>query len=468
MQRGAYVTCAVRPDSNKGLLSRSTVVLAVLLAALAVAGPAYGQEPPQRQIRAFIPPDQIVSFLPTTEFATFLDNLNPIFVQVTGKRVVDPENRSFQIQVSVVGMQFFDAFELVLDAHRLTYRETDRYFLIENAPEESMVVGEEARPGRAAAIEEATARSREIEIEAVLFEINHSRNLQLGLDWTPFLGERATGTGGGSQGGSGGGQTNLFIDTREFFNNFDSWLSGPDFINARQLNSFFRLTEQQGLGETIASPKISVRSGEQGRIQIGSDIPIQVRDFAGNTITQFVQTGIIIDVTPTLITSPIADTAGSPVLDFIHMDVKVERSQSRPSFGGIAIDRSTADTDVLLLDNEMTVIGGLYQTDKTLDRSGIPVLRDLPWWVFGLRYVFGKEQTVTTRRELLIVLKAKLIDSLPSRAESPFAEDFHKRSREQVLDILRRFDPRVPDKWPEELHPNTLDREAGIEPTQDR
>ncbi|HUF11264.1 MAG TPA: hypothetical protein VMO47_18220, partial [Rhodothermales bacterium] len=141
---------------------------------------------------------------------------------------------------------------------------------------------------------------------------------------------------------------------------------------------------------------------------------------------------------------------------------------SRPSFGGIAIDRSRAQTDVLLLDNERTVIGGLYQTDETVDRAGIPVLRDLPWWVFGLRYIFGKETKITTHRELLMVLRARLIDGLPQRAEQPFAGDYHKRSREQVLDIMRRFDPRIPAQWPAELHPETLDQEAGISPAENQ
>ncbi|MEZ4699542.1 MAG: hypothetical protein R2834_04365 [Rhodothermales bacterium] len=57
-----------------------------------------------------------------------------------------------------------------------------------------------------------------------------------------------------------------------------------------------RAFEQEGLGETI-SPTVTVQSGQKGNIQIGSDVPVQQRDFASNTITQFFSTGIIIDVT---------------------------------------------------------------------------------------------------------------------------------------------------------------------------
>ena len=136
MQRGANLNCAVRHNATNEFWRRLPVLL-IVLAGFAATQPAFAQEPPQRQIRTFIPPDQIVSFLPTTPFATFLDNINPIFVQVTGKRVIDPENRDFQIGVSVVGMQFFDAFELVLDAHNLTYRETTGTSLSRMLPKSS-------------------------------------------------------------------------------------------------------------------------------------------------------------------------------------------------------------------------------------------------------------------------------------------------------------------------------------------
>ncbi|MFV1980920.1 MAG: type II and III secretion system protein, partial [Rhodothermia bacterium] len=220
-------------------------------------------------------------------------------------------------------------------------------------------------------------------------------------------------------------------------------------------NRFFRLTEQTGIGHTIASPKVTVTSGEQGRIQIGSDIPIQVRDFAGNTITQFVSTGIIINVTPTVIKSPVADTLGAPLLEFIHLDIRVERSTGRPFQGSVAIERAGADTQVLLLDGEMTVIGGLYGTDEIINRSGIPILKDLPWWVFGFRYIFGKELITESNNELLIVIKANLRDPLPFRAERPFPSGIRNAERKSVLDLLRRFDLRATEEsWPDMLWPD--------------
>src|SRR5690606_34834666 len=158
----------------------------------------------------------------------------------------------------------------------------------------------------------------------------------------------------------------------------------PDAIDFTQLTQFFRLLEQQGVGETVANPTVTVQSGQQGRIQIGSDVPLNVRDFAGNTVTSFISTGIIINVTPTLITEPVADTLNSPTMDFIHLDVLVENSSSRPTASGPAIDKSTANTQIVLLNREQTIIGGLYSTDESMERRGIPFLKDLPGWFFGL------------------------------------------------------------------------------------
>ena len=410
---------------------------------LALAAPALAQDPPsQRQFRTYIPPDQLVSFLPSTPFDRFVEFLNPVFERVTGKQVIDPETRTEPIGVSIAGMHFMDALELVLDYKGLAYRETDRVFLIEVAPNPLLVQGaEEARAGQQRAVPGlnggaaegvASLDSREIQINAILFELNASRARELGLDWNVFFGEG--GAGGGDGGGSG-----FAVKTDELFRGFSDVVSAPGQIGMTKLTQFFRLLESEGLGETVANPQINVLSGEQGRIQIGSDVPVQVRDFAGNTVTQFFSTGIIVDVTPTLISEALTTDPDAPVLDFIHMDVLIEKSSGRPSIAGLVIDRNTADTRVALLSGEQTVIGGLYSTEESVSRRGVPLLKDLPGWFFGLRYLFSFTQTTVTQKELLIVLQARVVDDLSTRAGRPFEENLLERQRRGVEEGLRRF-----------------------------
>ena len=435
--------------TRNSILHFAKPVLGAVALALVLATPAFVQAqelPSERQFRTYIPPDQLVSFLPSTPFDRFIEFLNPVFERVTGKQVIDPETRTEPIGVSIAGMHFLDALELVLSYKGLAYRETDRIFLVEEAPEVSLVQGTEAaRLGQTSVSPDgkpveavASLGSREIQINAVLFDLNVSKARELGLDWNVFFGEQAG--GGGAQG------ADFSVKTDQLFSGFEDIISTPDQIGMSELTQFFRLLESEGIGETVANPQVSVLSGEKGRIQIGSDVPIQVRDFAGNTITQFFSTGIIVDVTPTLISEALADTAGAPILDFIHMEVLVEKSSSRPSAAGPVIDKNTANTRVVLLDGEQTVIGGLYSTEESLSRRGIPVLKDLPGWFFGLRYVFGYTQENVSQKELLIVLQANVVDDLQTRADRPFEVNLLQRQRREVKENIRRFSEPVLDE----------------------
>jgi type IV pilus assembly protein PilQ len=458
-----------------------TFCLLLPATALTWVAPAQAQvRPPERQIRSYIPPDQLVSFLPSTPFDRFIDFLNPIFQRVTGKQVIDPDSRTQPIGISIAGVHFFDAFELVLQYNGLTYRETDRYFIVENAPEAPSVIldadqaaGRES-PDASISVQgetlPATLGTREIQINAILFELDHTRARDIGINWGVFLGDASGGAGGsggsgnasgGNSGGTNGqGKKDFFLKTDELFSGIKDVVIAPDRLNFKDLNQFFRLAEQQGIGETIASPNVTVQSGEKGRIQIGTDVPVQVRDFAGNTVTQFFSTGIIVDVRPTLIEQAVADTAGAPTIEFIHLDVKVEKSGSTPSAAGPVIDRNAANTQVLLLDGEQTVIGGLYSTDESISRSGVPILKDLPGWFFGLRYIFGRTQRSTTQKELLIVLQARVLDPLEDRAERPIRENVLDEQRRLIEEALRRFNPDVGaktemmEKYHQELEEN--------------
>ena len=424
-------------------------LLALLLALSGtIAAPAHAQEPTQRQLRTYIPPDQIVSFLPTTPFDQFIDFLNPIFSSVTGKQVIDPESRREPIGVAVTRMQFFDAFELVLQAQGLSYRETERYFIVqEAATEPDRMARDDVAPAAATAVpaKPASLDTPEIKISALLFEVNLSRVRELGLNWSVFLAPQNQGQQNGGTGGTSTNQPRFKLNPRElggpigdFFNNDE--ITAPEEIDFGDLARFFRALEDDGIGKTLAQPSVSVQSEEQGRIQIGSDIPIQVRDFAGNTITQFISTGIIVDVIPTLISEPLPDSIGTP-LDFVHLDVKVERSSGRPFGSSVAVDRNTAQTQVLLLDREQTAIGGLYSTDMTTSRRGIPLLKDLPPWFFGLRYIFGRETKTIARRELIIVLQAEVIDPVAVRAGRSLPTDLLEQRRREVERRIRTFSP---------------------------
>ena len=428
-----------------------------LLAAL-LAGPAHEAiaqrvTPPMgRRVLSYVPPGELVSFLPTTQFNEFIRIMNPVFLRVTGKALVDPMDRTDAIGVSLNGIHFIDAFELVLDRAGLDFRESERYFVIHDRAAQAittdaMALGDPMGQGfmgvGASPDLPATADSREIRIDAIIFELNANKFRETGTNWATLFGNASGGGTGGTGGTDGTGGTGgaviprFSVNGESFFDAIDGYITAStDQIDISVLLRLFRWFETQGYGETIAAPSVSVLSGAQGRMQSGSDIPINLQDFQGNTITQFISTGIIIDVTPTLISDPSAGQNGEP-LEFVHLDIKVEKSAARPSEAGLTIDKSDVRTQVLLLDGEQTVIGGLYSTEESTTRKGIPILRDIPL----IKYLFSYSTRTVIQKELVVVLQVRVVDSLPTRAGQPLRENLYQEERRTLRERLDRFRP---------------------------
>ncbi|MCK4690150.1 MAG: hypothetical protein KAT41_07640, partial [Candidatus Marinimicrobia bacterium] len=68
----------------------------------------------------------------------------------------------------------------------------------------------------------------------------------------------------------------------------------------------------------------------------------------------------------------------------------------------------------------------------------IPGLKDLPWWVFGIRYLTGYNSKDNMRKELVIFVKASIVPTLAERIESK------KINMHEELELRREnFDNRI-------------------------
>ncbi len=352
--------------------------------------------------KAYVAPDEIVSMARSLPFSQAVAIFNDLSKKYLGKVIVDPEERNTPIGIDIEKMPWMDAFELILRTNNLWYEEHEDYLKIISLgnPEQE----EEAQ-------KRVTFSTREVVISAVFFEADASKLRQAGFSWDLFRG-RGTNLG-------------LHLTAADNQNGLFQMDINPD-LDFMSLMAVFKTLESDQLGEVIASPQITVRSNKEGRIQVGSDISITVRDFAGNAITQFFSTGSIIKVTPEVIPHD--------SIYFIHLNLKVERSNTGSSSLGLEIKKTFAETSVLLLDGEETIIGGLYVNEEKNSREGIPFLKDLPWWFFGLRYLFGFEQKSVVKKELLILLKAELLPTLEERLEARLRQ----REQEPLLQRKRR------------------------------
>ena len=392
---------------------KKTALFVVLVMACAARDGAYaqGDQAWQKQTRGYTSPQELVSIAPTTPLDRALTAISEISKKFTGKIIIDTERRTMPINVDIQGMQWKDALEAICRKNDIWFTEYENYIQIGAA------AGSEAGKNQPGAItttgpggggdveihkEPANFRSREVKISTVFFEVNLTKLDQAGIDWK-FM--KSTSNVDINSSFLGATQVTSTIFKTEV-------TPHVSFANLDFIASIFSNYE---LGEIMSSPDIVVRSGQEGRIQVGQDFSIRERDFAGNLIDKFYSAGTIAKVTPQVITEQ--------GVSFIHMNVDVERSDVQPGAISTIINKTKATTNLLLLDGEETIIGGLYNSQTDVIREGIPFLKDLPWYVFGLRYLFGFNSDNLVKKELVILLKAELVPTLQERITQKTKED---------------------------------------------
>lgn len=397
-------------------MTKSIILLLLMVLCCATAASAQDRLP----VREYTAPEELISMEATTTFTQAVEIFNTAHKRFRGKPIIYDGDTRDRIGINIAHMHWLDAFELVLKAMGHWYVENEDFVRVYNL---SKMAGGKSDTSRVKAKQAMT--TREVQISAVFFEANRTELERLGLDWyltntTPSvsLGQltSTTGTsrfGQDEEGGGSEGETEIEVGS------ITTLAYGNGTV---ELLAALKAFQSENLGELISSPNITVRSGETGRIQVGQDFSIKQKDFAGNTTEKFFSTGTIIEVTPEVL---IQDS-----LEFVHLKITAERSTAQPDPVTTIVNKTVANTSVILIDGEETVVGGLVTNEAKNVRRGVPILRDLPWWVFGLRYIFGYEETTVDKKELIIVLKASVVPSIEKRVAQKLTEI---RSGQQAL-----------------------------------
>jgi len=359
----------------------------------------------ERRFKTYQNPDELVTMSETLPFNQAIELLSKVSESVSGRRIVSTSQKKDPIGIEITNMPYDKALLMIVNFAGLEYEAKEDVIIVRSKTAEEF----EKTPDTYAPLTQ-----REVKISAVFFEMDVQNARKVGFDWEVLLSGDKTNLSGllrteteldQSQGGSGqqqGLQPEFKLDASSDFK------VGSFFGEATAVFKFF---ETNGLGEIISNPTIVVRDRNEGRIQIGSDFSVRIRDFAGNTTEKFFPTGTIIIVTPYI--------HKEEGIDYVLLNIGVERSSFLSTETTTEIKKTSASTEVLMLDGEETVIGGLFVNEETIARNGIPFLKDLPWWVFGIRYLTGYDQTTVVKKELVILLKTELVPTLRERFENP-------------------------------------------------
>lgn len=262
-------------------------------------------------------------------------------------------------------------------------------------------------------LKELDKKTPEVEIEArvVAATRNFARDLgtQVGFGW----GNNPSAVGG--VGAVGASPIQVAVPNPQFFTIGNSiplfsnlaatgaGLSGLAFSNASsnyRVDVLLTMAESRGLLKILSRPRIVTQNNIQALVRQGVRVPIVTSaQLGGPPTVQYVDAFLRLTVTPQI-------TAERT----IFMNVDVENTVpdfSRTIQGNPTLLTQQATTQVLVTDGGTVVIGGVIQTQNSVNIFQVPLLGNVP--IFG--ELFKRRTVSTSTQELIFFITPKIIQT---------------------------------------------------------
>jgi len=227
-------------------------------------------------------------------------------------------------------------------------------------------------------VSKADRKPKHVLIEAMVVEVNSIAMEQLGIE--------ITNAAHGEFSGISSALGSLTDKALKF-----TW---AQVINPKTLTAEINYLVSKGNARIITRPYAATASGEKANITITNDryVIVQAADAGASVSTAHpISSGAVLDIIPKVI----SETS-------ILMDVKIEDSGfvPPPQNVSVEVDKNKASTVMQVNSGETIVIGGLILNRQSHNRSGLPVLGDLPL----LNPFFGKRQNMADGQEVIIFI----------------------------------------------------------------
>lgn len=193
-----------------------------------------------------------------------------------------------------------------------------------------------------------------------------------------------------SKGQSGAFLGNIFFGTIGALGNLDAQIA---------------LDELEGKTKVLSSPRVAVLTNTTATINQGATIMQKTAESstpsAGGSATT-TQTYTPVKVGVTLKVTPQISNIGT-----VRLKLDVARTTAADASSGATEDRNVT-TEIIVRSGDTAVIGGVFTSDVSKDKSGVPGLKDLP--ILGT--LFKGEQETNNKTELMIFVTPKIIPTL--------------------------------------------------------
>jgi general secretion pathway protein D len=194
----------------------------------------------------------------------------------------------------------------------------------------------------------------------------------------------------------------------------------------------------------LSNPSVMTSENKKAVINVSTSVPIVTSQqvpvatggITGNAITQTVEyrdAGVILTVTPRI------GDHGTVSLD-VKQEVNEVGAPEPPPINSPRFTKREAETSVVLLNRQTLVLGGLIQTKRTLNRTGIPFLNRIP--ILGL--LFGSTEEKIEKTELVLLITPRVVGTA---VEAAHLTDERRRVTPELEESIRRA-PRPPPSAP--------------------
>lgn len=280
----------------------------------------------------------------------------------------------------------------------------------------------------------------EVMLDVEVLEINRSRLLNLGIQWTNQFtvtplgvttSGAATGGGTGGSGASGTGTSTMKLSDLKSLNSASLGITAP--------SATISLQKTDGDAKLLANPRIRVRDREKAKILIGDKVPVVTTTSSGTFVTeniQYLDVGLKLEVEPDI---HLRDEIGLK----LALEVSSLVSSVKTNNGSQAYQIGTRNFNsaLRLKDGETQILAGLINDEDRSSGNRIPLLGDLP--VLGR--LFGSQNDNRQQTEIVLSITPHLIRNI--QRKNAAAESFWSGTEAALHNkplLLRSFDAAAP------------------------
>jgi general secretion pathway protein D len=266
-----------------------------------------------------------------------------------------------------------------------------------------------------AVIDKLDGRRAQVFVESLIAEVSSDQAAAFGIQWQTALGAAGNANIGLLGTNFGSDISNIINLSKAIAGGSPSVAVGTNIGVAHQTNGVYVLgalahfLESQGTGNVLSTPTLLTMDNEEAKITIGQNVPFVTGQFTntGSTNAGSVnpfQTIERKDVGLTLKVKPQISEKGTVKL-MIYQEVSSVLAASAKDANGPTTTKRTIETNVLVEDGAVVVLGGLLQDDYSGNQEKVPGLGDLP--LFG--NLFKSETRNRTKTNLMVFLRPVVV-----------------------------------------------------------